>query len=165
MTTEQKDIIESLEARIAAMTRPCSQSNSFHEGLAQLDDHLCKECKGEGVVPLIAGSRRECPTHAQLPRIEAAIRETGLEQFIDFEKGRAAFDDCPECNGFKYIPDLDGMKVLAWMFSEGGWVVSSPISLILKLPEDEKGFYSSDDLYEALLRACLASKEALEAEA
>ena len=157
MTT---DTIESLEARLAAMTKPCSQSNSFHEGLTQLDDHLCKECKGERVIPMIAGSRRECPD-----RVSVATWVYSDSGELDMEHGSEHPVVCRRCDGLGYVPDLDGMKVEAWMLEQDGSLeIDTRAKGIEVLWQSGKYEFVKTGrgatLYEALLRACLAGLEA-----
>ena len=164
MTTDT----ESLEARLAAMTRPCNCTWCVSHDL-RTHVEACI-CNGTGVVPLIAGSRREC----------FDCQATGIIKWQSSTAPDAVSheDPCIACGGPGYVPDLDGMKVLAWMLEQDGSRVELNKQTNRKTKEplvichwdinerwQDTGMEDGTTPYEALLRACLAGAEAMEAKA
>ena len=141
--------IKSLEARLAAWTKPCPAiiGNDFWQ--IHLSEYLinqsCADCNGTGVVPMIAGSRRKCSVY---------VGETG---------------NCDNCNDLGYTPDLSMQKVEEFMLRSGNIVTTLyqdeaiyEVLWLLRDPPDtiHDMFAKSDDLYIAKMTVCLAGIEA-----
>lgn len=151
MTTET-DIIK-LEAKLAAMTRPCSVKHAIRievreDKLKEFDagwrNSECG-CEGSGVVPLIEGSRLTNSWGTGCPKMGCMTLRSELP--------------CDNCQGLGYVPDLSMEKVLNFMLESHavhlGTDVEHKVTLCMWKDGDEVGATP----YEALLRACIAGAE------
>lgn len=165
--TTNTETIEVLELQLVVKTRECS---CFYEINKIKDDSLAcgmcwtgkkhdqdcevEWCLGTGVVPLVAEWRLMNSWRTGCPKMGCMTLRSGLP--------------CDRCKGLGCVPDLDGMKVLAWMHEQSGALISTQVS--------PKGIEAIWHLYprveaygatpeEAIYRAALAGIEAMDNEA
>ncbi len=168
MVTEQQTEIAALELELAGKEKPC-----FNCGGTRLNewDDSCLDCNGTDVVPLIAGSRRVCSLcrgsglYITYYCAEKSCKLRGLAHRNHEDRS------CNDCEGRKWIPDLDAMKVVVWTSSKVWAVTFNPVDdvmIVCQISEatTRKGIAGSNacDPYEALLRAVLAGIEAMDEE-
>ena len=117
MTTERT--IESLEAKLTAMTEDCNTCRG--RGCIEYGNELenCGICEG-GVVPLIEGSRRECPgmqpPSGYLPRcLVTGSQLNDSEDLVRWFEHQKQRGECESCNGLRYVPDLSMSKLIRHM--------------------------------------------------
>ncbi len=160
VTEEQQAVIEKLELELASKEKPCPECYDFEappirlpDGTLQASDCTAEDCNGSGVVPLIDDSREEC------------MFQPSFLATWHYGEG------CPRYTGRGWIPALDGWKVLAWMVSFGFSYIRLATDELY--PGKIKSLFifngrdvliEAKDPEEALLRACLAVIEAMNAE-
>lgn len=159
MVTEHKHEIVKLELELASKEKPCPECYDFEappirlpDGTLQASDCTAKDCNGTSFVPLIEGSRRDCPL----------CLNGGNEEWNKY---------CKECEGLGWVPNVDGMKVLTWLLSFGFSYVRLASDELF--PGKIKALFilNARDIliegtnpYEILLRAALARIATMNAE-
>jgi len=167
MTTELDT--QALKLALAEQTKPCPDCSEGAVMNAHGDFEWHEPCNITGVVPLIAGSRRDCPCIDVDPDIRNSqtCNPCQLMRRVHIT-GDSPYGACKHCNGRGWIPDLNMGKVLAWMLGTNNVVEMSSNGEFVHCcwvidGDSSYANHSNTDLnpYKALLRACLEGVKAM----
>lgn len=159
ITTESKATIAELEATLAAMTEPCPcpceflcaecwSYSSQTRNNPPIHSDSCLNCLGKGSVPLIEGSRRECP---------GIVNSSVINHYIGCK-----------CDCLGNTLDLGIEKVMLFMLERSAIHIYPPIqNAVIKRLRLYRCSWEGHSEYGAnphlaLLRACIEVERSLE---